>query len=126
MEISENKNKTDVSSAYKYIVEQSANITHCKADGNYTWIHFINHEPLYVSKRLNILLNLLNMTNFFRCHKSYLVNINHIKEIFNDGSNLMLLRDGKKINVAFRKLKELKFKLEGNFVTASNYMSMNN
>ncbi|NIR48127.1 response regulator transcription factor [candidate division KSB1 bacterium] len=53
----------------------------CKAEGNYTTIHFEGREKLeLVSKTLKDFEELLVEYNFIRTHRSYLINLNHLKE----------------------------------------------
>lgn len=53
----------------------------CKAEGNYSIIYLIGrqHQEI-VSKTLKEFEDMLKDFNFFRVHRSYLVNLNHIKE----------------------------------------------
>ncbi len=53
----------------------------CKAEGNYTTVYFGGNERLeLVSKTLKEFEELLSDYNFLRTHRSYLVNLNHLKE----------------------------------------------
>lgn len=53
----------------------------CKAEGNYTTVYFDGTEKLeLVSKTLKEFEELLSDYNFIRTHRSYLVNLNHLKE----------------------------------------------
>lgn len=57
------------------------NILYCKAEGNYSLIHFKeNKEQEIVTRTLKELEELLTEFNFCRLHRSYLINLNHIKE----------------------------------------------
>ncbi len=53
----------------------------CKAEGNYTTVFFDGKEKLeLVSKTLKEFEELLSDYNFMRTHRSFLVNLNHLKE----------------------------------------------
>ncbi len=53
----------------------------CKAEGNYTTIFLRGSEKVeLVSKTLKEFEELLSGYNFIRTHRSYLVNLNHLKE----------------------------------------------
>ena len=54
-------------------------IIYCKADDNYTEIYLPDSKKL-VSKTLKHFEDLLNEYGFARIHKSYLVNVHHIKK----------------------------------------------
>lgn len=64
-------------------------ICYLRAQGSYTEIGFINHEMLLVSKNLKHVVGVLpeNCNQFCRVHKSWVVNVNHIKQMHNDDSN---------------------------------------
>jgi two-component system LytT family response regulator len=51
----------------------------CKAEGNYTQI-YLNKNKHLVSKTLKDFEDLLDDYNFYRVHRSYLINLNHILE----------------------------------------------
>jgi two-component system LytT family response regulator len=56
-------------------------ISLCKAAGNYTEIHFVDSaRKEVVSKTLKEFEKLLERYNFLRVHRSYLINLNNIKE----------------------------------------------
>jgi two-component system LytT family response regulator len=56
-------------------------ITLCKAEGNYTEIYFVDSSKKeVVSKTLKDFEQLLKSYNFLRIHRSYLINLNNIKE----------------------------------------------
>lgn len=53
----------------------------CRAEGNYTTVFFGGRERLeLISKTLKEFEEILSGHNFVRTHRSYLVNLNHIKE----------------------------------------------
>ena len=53
----------------------------CKAEGNYTEIYFVDTvKKEVVSKTLKEFEKLLESYNFLRVHRSYLINLNNIKE----------------------------------------------
>ncbi len=61
-------------------------ISVCKAEGNYTTVYFDNREKEeLVSKTLKEFEELLSDYNFIRTHRSYLVNLNHLKEYRRSG-----------------------------------------
>ena len=58
------------------------------------------------SKTLKELEELLSENNFIRAHKSHLVNRKHILQLTSEGE--LLLRDNSKVEVARRKLVEVR------------------
>ncbi|MEJ2053294.1 MAG: LytTR family DNA-binding domain-containing protein [Calditrichaceae bacterium] len=81
------------------------NILFCKAEGNYSLIHFKdNNNQEIVTRTLKDLEELLTEFNFCRLHRSYLINLNHIKEykrinhspdIDGDGGCVIMVNDFK-------------------------------
>lgn len=75
------------------------NILYLQADGNYCNIYTV-HQKITSSKTLKYYMDQLPKSTFFRCHQSYVVNMNHVKMIYPSGGYEMVLSDDKKIPVA--------------------------
>ncbi|MFZ0389525.1 MAG: LytTR family DNA-binding domain-containing protein [Calditrichia bacterium] len=58
---------------------QVSSIIYCKAEGNYTHI-YLEEDHLLITRTLKEFEELLSDYNFFRVHRSYLVNLKHIQE----------------------------------------------
>jgi two-component system LytT family response regulator len=52
-----------------------------KAESNYTEIHYLDGSKKLLSKTLKVLEDILPSQQFFRVHKSYVVNAAHISDI---------------------------------------------
>jgi DNA-binding LytR/AlgR family response regulator len=79
----------------------ASDITHLEGEGNYTFI--CTHLNRYlVSKCLKTIQEMLEV-DFVRVHKSYMVNVGHIKSIWSDNVQLTC---GKNIPIARRRVKE--------------------
>ena len=75
-------------------------ITHLKADKDYTWIHTLNGESYLSTAGIGQLERKLNPQNFIRIHRSYIVNLDHIQELYRDISKLFIaLPNAIEINV---------------------------
>ncbi len=70
-------------------------ISHFQADGSYSKIHTLNNKTYTISKNLKEVEEQLNSTMFFRVHKSYLINLEHIKKLSpsKDGGTVMMSND---------------------------------
>ena len=77
-------------------------IVFCKADDNYTEIHFSNSKKI-VSKTLKHFEEVLKEYPFARIHKSYLVNINEITKYKKGKGGSVELTNGKEILVSASK-----------------------
>jgi two-component system, LytTR family, response regulator len=79
-------------------------IVYCRANGNYTEFHLSAGRNLLSSYTLKQYHELLEEQNFFRAHRSFLVNLAHVKMyrrgeggtiVMNDGSEIELSRQNK-------------------------------
>lgn len=73
-----------------------------KASGSYSEVMLSDRTTSITSKTLKYFEDRLPTNVFFRCHKSFLVNLNHI-ENYNDKEKLTLLSNGMEIPISTRK-----------------------
>jgi two-component system LytT family response regulator len=77
-------------------------IVYCEAKRSYTAFHFVGNKSILVSKPLFDYDRLL--TNIFlRVHKSFLINILHVKEYQRGEGGTIIMSDGAEIEVSRRK-----------------------
>ena len=77
-------------------------IVFCKADDNYTEVHFKDSKKL-VSKTLKYFEDILKDNSFARIHKSFLVNVNEITKYKKGKGGSVILSNGKEIMVSSSK-----------------------
>jgi two-component system LytT family response regulator len=77
-------------------------IVRCEADSNYTVFYVLKGSKIVVSKSLKEYEELLENHNFFRVHKSHIINLKFVKEYDSVNSQVILL-DSTKIEVARRR-----------------------
>ncbi|MFL5754209.1 MAG: LytR/AlgR family response regulator transcription factor [Bacteroidia bacterium] len=63
----------------KTVFVEAESIVRCEADGNYTKIWFTTGKMELVTKLIREMEDTLASFNFFRIHKSHLVNLEHVK-----------------------------------------------
>jgi DNA-binding LytR/AlgR family response regulator len=80
-------------------------INYFKADGNYTYIYFINGNKEHFTAAISEVMKSLSQ-DFIRCHRSYIINIHHIARITTNGNWTILMRDMTQIPVSGYKQKE--------------------
>ena len=85
-----------------FIMENSRNIVYCYAQKSYAVIVLNTQKEFVVPKSLKELQEILPENQFYRTHKSYLVNIYYIKKFIRGNDNYVLLEDGIKIPVSIR------------------------
>ena len=89
-----------------HIVKKSQ-IVYLRADGNYCKIHTEDGTTILSSRTLKYYADQLHEVDFYRCHQSYVVNIDFI-EILHKGDNASIeLIDGTKLPLARRSQKGL-------------------
>ena len=81
-------------------------IEYIEAKGNCTDIYFKNKTKYTDTRTLKTYVNILGNSHFFRTHKSFLLNLNHLKEYLTIDGNIAVMQSGKEIPVARSKTKE--------------------
>jgi two-component system LytT family response regulator len=71
-----------------------------EGDRNYSTFHLSTNKTKVSSKTLGYFEEILNNKVFFRCHRSYLVNHHHIKELQKDS---FLMKNGTKLPISRRR-----------------------
>jgi two-component system LytT family response regulator len=79
-----------------------------EADDNYSRIYLENQTEFRLSKTLGVIEDEINNEMFFRCHRTYLVNVFFIKEISKGDDMSITLKNGSKIPLARRRLGNLR------------------
>lgn len=80
------------------------NIIYLEGERNYTTIHTAQKKKIITSKTLGLYEEMLDENLFFRIHKTYIVNKNHILS-YNNGS-VISMTDQIKLDISRRKVKE--------------------
>ncbi|RZJ29203.1 MAG: response regulator transcription factor [Flavobacterium sp.] len=82
-------------------------IVHCESDKNYTTFYFINAPALVVSTNLKEYETLLSPNNFFRTHKSHLINMAYFDHfVKSEGGNTIVMKNKTTIPLSVRKKDE--------------------
>ena len=82
-------------------------IIRCQSDKNYTHFFTISNGKIVVSKTLKEYEELLSDFGFFRSHQSHLINLNFIKRFDKAEGGMLVMKDGSKVPVSFRKKEEM-------------------
>ena len=89
-------------------------ILRCEADRAYCNFYLTNGNKITVSKSLREFEDMLSECNFFRIHKSNMVNLSHIKKYIKGKGGYVVLSDGSHVDVSVRK-KEMLMEVLANF-----------
>lgn len=79
----------------------------CESDNNYTLVHSSDNSRILVSKTLKDYDELLSGCGFYRVHKSFLINLAHIRRFEKQDGGYIVLTNDLKIPVASRKRDEM-------------------
>jgi two-component system LytT family response regulator len=89
----------------EFKVVNAREIVYCQGDINYTKIHLADNTMFHVTKTLSKVEKILDFPFFFRCHKSFLVNLNHI-DSYSRTDRYIRLKNGLIIDLADRRVEE--------------------
>lgn len=94
-----------------YMFVDIDNITYCEADGSYAKLHFSNAPDLIVSRTLKDLEQMLQHPAFIRVHRSFLVNIKHVKLFSRKDGGFITMNDKRDLPVAKERAEDILHKL---------------
>jgi two-component system LytT family response regulator len=92
--------KLTIPTAEGFLFVNINDILYCHAVSNYTEFHLVNKQKLLSSYTLGYYNELLAEQNFFRIHRSYLVNLAHIKMYKRNDGGLVIMDNGEEIEVS--------------------------
>jgi len=84
-----------------------SDIIHCDSEGSYVRFVVLNENDIIISKQLKEYEELLSDFDFFRVHKSYLINLVHAKRFEKADGGFVVMSDESRIPVASRKREQL-------------------
>lgn len=88
-------------------------IIRCDSDGNYTYFILNNGKKIMSSRTLGEYEEMFEGENFFRIHRSHLVNLDHVKKYIKGEGGYVVLSDNSQVEVSRRKKIEFLEKLGG-------------
>lgn len=94
-----------------FIVLKLDDIIYCEAERSYTIFHLEGNKTIMVSKPLFDYDNLLKETFFLRIHKSFLINLHHVKEYQRGEGGIVIMTDNAEIEVSRRKKDQFLLKI---------------
>ncbi len=77
-----------------------------EGEGNYTHVHLSNGKKILLSKTLKEFCELFQQNGFARIRKSYLVNLNYLKEVNLSGDISVTMQTGQRIEISRRRKTE--------------------
>ena len=95
--------KIALSHSNGFTMEEIQNITRLQADDNYTRVFTASGKQYLISKPLAEFERTLPEGIFVRTHKSYMINLEHLKDFNTVDGGVAILNDGVKVPVSKRK-----------------------
>jgi two-component system, LytTR family, response regulator len=86
-----------------FMVLKLDEIIYCEAERSYTVFHLEGNKTVTVSKPLLEYDQILQDTSFLRIHKSFLINLHHVKEYQRGEGGMVIMTDNAEIEVSRRK-----------------------
>jgi two-component system, LytTR family, response regulator len=83
-----------------FILVALETIIYCESDGNYTNFILKDNKKITSSYTLKQYEEMLSGSNFFRTHKSYLVNVGHITRYIKGDGGIVIMSNGNELEVS--------------------------
>lgn len=103
-----NISRITVSEQFGFQIVDTSNIVFLEADSNYTILHLNGSKKITATRTLGDFEKILDQPDFFRIHKSALINLNFLKSYSSYQGNFVTLNDGTTLNISRRRLNEFR------------------
>lgn len=100
-------NKIAIPTAEGFEVIELEKILYCQSNSSYTYFYLTDKRKLISSYPLKQYDEILSDQNFFRAHKSFLVNLSHVKLYRKGEGGSIIMTDGQEIEVSRRNKESL-------------------
>ncbi len=101
-----NEKKISISTQKEILRIEVDEIVRVQADGSYSVLHLKSGATSMVSKTLKEIELQLCFPNFFRCHSSHLINLDHVKSYRNEDGGFIVLSGENTVPLARRRKSE--------------------
>lgn len=88
-----------------------ADIIRCDSDGNYTYFLLTSGKKIIASRTLGEYEQMFADDNFFRIHRSHLINLEHVKKYIKGEGGYVIMSDNSQVEVSRRNKNEFLEKL---------------
>ncbi len=82
-----------------FSVIEMKDIIRLEAESNYTRVYVSEKRSYFVSKPLKVFEDSLKDNIFFRVHRSYIINLNHVKEFLREDGGVIVMNDDARIQL---------------------------
>lgn len=98
--------------AYEFV--QIKNIIRCEGWNKYTKVHLMNNKQIISSYNIGVFKDMLESHGFYSCHKSHLINKDHIKRYLKEG--IIVMEDDGEVPLARRRKDTFTNEVLGNYI----------
>jgi two-component system, LytTR family, response regulator len=98
--------KITVAGQFGFQLINVADIMYMEADSNYTIMHLSSLNKIVATRTMGDFERIINSSEFFRIHKSIIINMNFLKGYYNYQGDFAELTDGTRLSIARRKMNE--------------------
>ena len=89
-----------------------ADLMYLQADDNYTLLYLTGNQKIVATRTLGEFEKILDGPEFFRIHKSTIINLNFLVGYSNSQGNFAELKNGSRLDISRRKLPEFREKVK--------------
>ena len=109
--------KLTISEQSGFRIVNVAELMYLQADDNYTVLYLTGHQKIMATRTLGEFEKMLEGPEFFRIHKSTIINLNYLVAYSNFQGNFAELKDGARLVISRRKLSEFREKIKHYSIT---------
>ncbi len=100
--------KITVAEQFGFQLVNTSDIMYLEADSNYTILHLSGLKKIVASRTMGDFEKILDQPEFFRIHKSIIININFLKAYSSYQGNFVELNDGTTLSISRRRLNDFR------------------
>ena len=98
--------KITIAGQFGFQLVNVADIMYLEADSNYTIIHLSSLNKIVATRTMGDFEKIINSPEFFKIHKSTIINMNYLKGYYSYQGDFAELTDGTRLSIARRKMNE--------------------
>ncbi len=83
-----------------FMFVEPEDVLYLQADGSYTNIHLVDGQQFLVTKKIKEFVRILNHPCFFKTHRSFLINLNQIKQYVRTDGGYIIMANGDQVTLA--------------------------
>lgn len=100
--------KITVAEQFGFQLVNTSDIMYLEADSNYTILHLAGLKKIVATRTMGDFEKILDQPEFFRIHKSLIININYLRAYSSYQGNFVELTDGTSLNISRRRLNDFR------------------